>query len=380
MKAAILGATGYGGMGVMKLLAHHPSVETILPVSSSRPGEHLTAVYPGLAPALLEKTHDGALLGVEEARAEDPDVVFAALPHLKSAEVCAPFFDSSVVIDLSADFRIPDIALFENAYGSRPPREDLLSRSAYGLTEWFRDEVRRADIIANPGCYPTAALLPLLPLLRDGLVTGPISIAAMSGISGAGRKAAVNLLFTERSENVNAYAPGSTHRHWAEISHYARRYLAGGGDADGTGGGAGNADGGSPATGATSAAGSAAGAGGIADQILFTPHLVPIKRGIAATTSCVLTADADAASVAESLEQSYGAEPFVGFSSRAVPETRDVRGSNRCDIGFHVEGGMLLLFSVIDNLEKGAAGQAVQNMNVRFGEEETAGLELWGEF
>lgn len=368
MKAAILGATGYGGMGVMKLLASHPSVEAILPVSSSRPGEHLTAVYPGLAPALLEKTHDGGLLSVEEARAEDPDVVFAALPHLKSAEVCAPFFDSSVVIDLSADFRIPDVALFESAYGSRPPREDLLSRSTYGLTEWFRDEVRRADIIANPGCYPTAALLPLLPLLRDGLVTGPISITAMSGISGAGRKASVNLLFTERSENVNAYAPGSTHRHWAEISHYARRYLAGGGDASGT-----------PGAGGTHGA-AANPDGGVADRILFTPHLVPIKRGIAATTSCVLAPDADAASVAESLERSYGAEPFVGFSSRAVPETRDVRGSNRCDIGFHVEGGMLLLFSVIDNLEKGAAGQAVQNMNVRFGVEETAGLELWGEF
>jgi N-acetyl-gamma-glutamyl-phosphate reductase len=367
-------------MGVMKLLANHPSVETILPVSSSRPGEHLTAVYPGLAPALLEKTHDGVLLGVGEARAEDPDVVFAALPHLKSAEVCAPFFDSSVVIDLSADFRIPDVTLFESAYGSRPPREDILSRSAYGLTEWFRDEVRRADIIANPGCYPTAALLPLLPLLRDGLVTGPISITAMSGISGAGRKASVNLLFTERSENVNAYAPGSTHRHWAEISHYARRYLAGGGDADGADSEAANAGGGSPTTGATSAARPAARTGGVSDQILFTPHLVPIKRGIAATTSCVLTADADAASVAESLERSYGTEPFVGFSSRPVPETRDVRGSNRCDIGYHVEGGMLLLFSVIDNLEKGAAGQAVQNMNVRFGVEETAGLELWGEF
>ncbi|MFP4374105.1 MAG: N-acetyl-gamma-glutamyl-phosphate reductase [Spirochaetaceae bacterium] len=367
MKAAVLGATGYGGMGVMRLLARHPSVETILPVSSSRTGEHLTAVYAGLAPALLEKTHDGVLIGVEAARAEKPDVVFAALPHLRSAEVCAPFFDSSVVIDLSADFRIPDAALFESAYGSRPPREDLLSHSAYGLTEWFRGEVRRADIIANPGCYPSAALLPLLPLLRDRLITGPISIMAMSGISGAGRKAAVNLLFTERSENVNAYAPGSTHRHWAEISYYARRYLASGTDA---------AD--AAADGA--AANGAVGDGAVADQIIFTPHLVPMKRGIAVTTSCVLSGDTDAERIAESLERSYGSEPFVGFSSRSVPETRDVRGSNRCDIGFHVEGGMLLLFSVIDNLEKGAAGQAVQNMNVRFGLEETSGLELWGEF
>lgn len=350
MKAAVLGATGYGGMGVMKLLAGHPSVDTILPVSSSRPGEHLTAVYPGLAAALLEKTPTGELLDIEGAGAAGPEVVFSALPHLTSAEVCAPFFGSAVVIDLAADFRIPDAVLFERAYGTRPPREDLLGHSAYGLTELFRNEVRTADIIANPGCYPTAALLPLLPLLRDGLLTGPVSITAMSGISGAGRKASVDLLFTERSENVNAYAPGSTHRHWAEISHYAGRYLA--------------ATGGTPG----------------AERILFTPHLVPIKRGIAATTSCVLSAGADAQAVAESLERAYGDEPFVGFSSRTVPETRDVRGSNRCDIGFHVEEEMLLLFSVIDNLEKGAAGQAVQNMNVRFGFPETAGLGLWGEF
>jgi N-acetyl-gamma-glutamyl-phosphate reductase len=186
----------------------------------------------------------------------------------------------------------------------------------------------------------------LLPLLRDGLVSGPVSVTAMSGISGAGRTAKENLLFTERSENVNAYAPGSSHRHWAEISHYAGRYLEAGAEA----------------------------------RILFTPHLVPIKRGIAATTTCMLAGRTDAETVAESLERAYGNEPFVGFSPRDIPETRDVRGSNRCDIGFHTEGGMLLLFSVIDNLEKGAAGQAVQNMNVRFGFEETAGLTTWGEF
>jgi N-acetyl-gamma-glutamyl-phosphate reductase len=195
----------------------------------------------------------------------------------------------------------------------------------------------------------------------------------MSGISGAGRKASVNLLFTERSENVNAYAPGSTHRHWAEISHYAGRYLAAGANGPGRTGGE------EPGPGERSPRVRGAGERG-AGQILFTPHLVPIKRGIAATTSCVLSGDADAQAVAESLERAYGTEPFVGFSPRAVPETRDVRGSNRCDIGYHVEGDMLLLFSVIDNLEKGAAGQAVQNMNVRFGFEETAGLGLWGEF
>lgn len=345
MKAAVLGATGYGGMGLLKLLAEHPSVDTILPASSSQPGAHLSSIYPGLSLTLLDKAREGTLLTVDEVRTERPDVVFAALPHLTSAEVCEPFFGSSVVIDLSADFRIPDAALFEQAYGSPPPRADLFEHSAYGLTEWFRDELRSADVIANPGCYPTASLLPLLPLLRDGLVDGPISITAMSGISGAGRKASVNLLFTERSENVNAYAPGSSHRHWAEISHYAGRYLH-----------------------------------QSSGRILFTPHLVPITRGIAATTSCPLSDEADAEAIARSLEQAYGPEPFVGLSARGIPETRDVRGSNRCDIGFHVEGRMLLLFSVIDNLEKGAAGQAVQNMNVRFGLEETAGLGLWGAF
>lgn len=363
MKASVLGATGYAGMGVMKLLARHPEVGVILPVSSSQPGEHLTAVYPGLAPALLGKTDGGVLLDIDQARREKPDVVFAALPHLKSAAVCAPFFETSVVVDLSADFRIPDTALFERAYGSRPPREDLLSKSAYGLTEWFRDEVRVADIIANPGCYPTASLLPLLPLLRDGLITGPVSITAMSGISGAGRKASVNLLFTERSENVNAYAPGTGHRHWAEIYHYAARYLR----ADDTAGDAAAGETPGPAT-------------PLASQILFTPHLVPIKRGIAATTTAVLTHAGGTAAVAESLERAYADEPFVGLSARAIPETRDVRGSNRCDIGFHVEGSLVQLFSVIDNLEKGAAAQAVQNMNARFGIEETAGLDRWGEF
>jgi N-acetyl-gamma-glutamyl-phosphate reductase len=370
VKAAVLGATGYGGMGVLKLLARHPEVDTIIPVSSSRPGELLTAVYPALAPALLEKTDADALVDVQAAVEARPDVVFASLPHLKSAHICEPFFGSSVVIDLSADFRIPDRAMFERAYGSPPPREDLLEGSAYGLTEWFREDLRAADIIANPGCYPTAALLPLLPVLRDGLATGPVSITALSGISGAGRKAQVNLLFTERSENVNAYAPGSSHRHWAEIAHYAGRYLTA---AAGTEAGSG-ANGGPAGTEVGSS--SRPGAG----QLVFTPHLVPIKRGIAVTTSCVLTEGSDTAAVAESLERAYGAELFVGFSPRNIPETRDVRGSSRCDIGFHVEGRMLLLFSAIDNLEKGASGQAVQNMNVRFGFDETAGLDRWGEF
>ncbi|MFP4067628.1 MAG: N-acetyl-gamma-glutamyl-phosphate reductase [Spirochaetaceae bacterium] len=389
MKAAVLGATGYGGLGVLALLAEHPDVDQVLPVSSSQPGTALGSVYPGLSPTLLEKTREARLLDMEEARRRKPDVVFSALPHLKSAEVCAPFFESTVVIDLSADFRIPDPALFERAYGVEPPREDLLERSTYGLTEWFRARLRNTDLIANPGCYPTATLLPLLPLLHDGLVSGPITVNAMSGISGAGRKAAVNLLFTERSENVNAYAPGTSHRHWAEIYHYAVEAAAAGREKRARSRPSPTNDRPSstkestmPAGGGHQEAGPETGPEPASKdlEVLFTPHLVPIKRGIAVTSTCRLTAEADADTVARSLRQAYDAEPFVGLSRRPIPETRDVRASNRCDIGYHVEGAMLLLFSVIDNLEKGAAGQAVQNMNVRFGFQETAGLPLRGEY
>jgi N-acetyl-gamma-glutamyl-phosphate reductase len=344
MKAAILGTTGYTGMVLLRILSRHPEITDIIPASSSQAGTGLTEFDPGLSRLIGEKTRtvSGRLVSVEDALAAKPDVVFAALPHLTSAEVCGPFFTGSVVVDLSADFRIKDPAVFEKAYGERPHRPDLLEKAVYGLAEWNTDSIKKADLIANPGCYPTATLLPLLPLAKAGMISGAAVANALSGISGAGRSAKINNLFCERSENTNAYSPGKLHRHASEIQQLLN-LVPGGLD------------------------------------ILFTPHLVPLKQGMAVTTVTETTRPLSDGDIAAVYEESYGGRPFIEIRGRGIPETRDVRNSNRCDIGWHREGGRLILFSVIDNLIKGASGQAVQNMNLRFGFAEAAGLAIHGE-
>ena len=316
--------------------------EMFRPVSSRRPGTPVSDFDPGLGNDPGKKNPSGQYVSLEEATAAEPEVVFAALPHLKSAEVCAPFFGRTVVIDLSADFRIKDPDLFQAAYGMAPPRPDLLDRAVFGLTEIYRDQVRTADLIANPGCYPTATLLPLLPVVKRFGAQGKIIVNALSGISGAGRKASLNLIFTERSENCGAYNPGRKHRHTQEIEKEVKLIDPAG-------------------------------------EILFTPHLVPLKRGMAVTTVVTLPRQVTEAEVEECFQDAYGSSPFVQLCGGRVPETAHVRGSNRCDIGWHREGDSLMLFSAIDNLVKGASGQAVQNMNIRFGFEETAGLSLFGQ-
>ena len=174
MKAAILGTTGYTGMILLRLLARHREVTEILPGSSSQAGTPLQKVDPGLSRSILQKTQGARLLTTQEITEASPDVVFAALPHLASADVCAPFFGKTRVIDLSADFRLKDPALFERTYKEKPKRPDLLEKAVYGLAEWNRDEIKKAGLVANPGCYPTATLLPLLPLAHAGLLTGTV--------------------------------------------------------------------------------------------------------------------------------------------------------------------------------------------------------------
>lgn len=343
MKAAVLGATGYTGQILLRQLSCHPEVDQIIAVSSSIAGTSVLESDIGLHPSIDDKMTltGGKYISVEEAAALNPEVVFSALPHLASAGVCAPFFGKSVVIDLSADFRIEDPLLFEKAYGEKPPREDLLPQAVYGLSEVYSDEIKKTDIIANPGCYPTASLLPLYPLLKKGLIEKNIMINALSGISGAGKKAKIGNLLVERSENICAYSPGTSHRHAQEISKEAARA----GDS----------------------------------SILFVPHLVPMKRGMAITTSCTLKEEISNDVLSALYEDFYGKSGFVKMVYPAIPETKEVWGSNRCDISWHMEGKNLILFSVIDNLIKGASGQAIQNMNIRFGFDETAGLHLHGE-
>ncbi len=344
MKAAVLGTTGYTGQLLVRMLLAHPDVDEIIPVSSSRAGEKLAALDRALSAAALDKvkTAGHTCVGIDEAKQAKPDAVFAALPHLKSGEVCGLFLGLSVVIDLSADFRFRDPAVFEAAYGAPAPRPDLLPGAVYGLAEWHTGAIKRADVIANPGCYTTAALLPLLPLVKEKMIKEKAIVNAFSGVSGAGKKTEVKYLYCERTENAGAYSPGTQHRHCAEIQA--------------------ELDGAVPGT-----------------KAYFLPHLAPMKRGIAATISVELKKKAAREDVLALYEKYYGGKPFIGIRESGIPETADVWGSNRCDLGWHVEDDQLFVFSVIDNLVKGASGQAIQNMNLRFGFAETAGLPVHGE-
>ena len=342
MKAAILGTTGYTGLLLARLLADHPDVDQILPVSSSKAGRKLTEVDPGFQDPKAKIPDGGTLQSLEAAQDQNPEVVFSALPHLESARLCAPFLGKSVIIDLSADFRLKSIETFQASYGSPPPRADLLNQAVYGLTEWYREDVRSSDLIANPGCYPTSVLLPLLPGARAGLIGGEIHVSSISGISGAGRKVKAEYLFCERSENACAYAPGKRHRHVSEMEEQLRVEAP-------------------------------------EASILFVPHLAPLRKGMSSTIMVPLSRSITEQEVAAFFDSAYGAAPFIGLRGSGIPQTAEVRGSNRCDIGWQIEGSTLILFSVLDNLMKGASGQAVQNMNVRMGFPETSGLSLAGE-
>ncbi|MBN2551217.1 MAG: N-acetyl-gamma-glutamyl-phosphate reductase [Spirochaetales bacterium] len=342
MIAAILGTTGYTGMLLARLLADHPQVDQILPASSSKAGRKLSEVDPGFQDPGGKIPGDGALLTLEFVLERKPDVVFSALPHLESARLCAPFLADSVVIDLSADFRLKDPQTFQAAYGTPPPREDLLGQAVYGLPEWQAEAIRSGNLIANPGCYPTSVLLPLLPVADGGLIGGEIHVSSISGISGAGRKLKNDYLFCERSENACAYAAGRRHRHVSEMEEQLRFKAPGA-------------------------------------SILFVPHLAPLRKGMSSTIFVPLARPTTEAEVAGLFHSAYGGAPCIGLRADAIPQTAEVRGSNRCDIGWQIEGETLMLFSVLDNLMKGASGQAVQNMNIRMGFPETSGLSLAGE-
>jgi N-acetyl-gamma-glutamyl-phosphate reductase len=329
---AVLGATGYAGIELLRLLARHPAVEPVFLSSEQYRGRRASEVYPFLAGVL-----DLTLAAPDDWRHSDAELVFCALPHGASAPLVRDVVASGrVALDISADFRLRDPSVYARWYGEHAAPE-LLDAAVYGLPEIHREELRHARLVAVPGCYPTGALLGLVPLARAGLLGEPVVIDAKSGTTGAGRGAKVEQLFAEVNENFRPYAIG-THRHGPEIDQELRR------------------------AGATAAS-------------IFVPHLLPVSRGIISTMYVATTAGP--ARLGELFEHAYGEEPFIVLRGAQPPELREVRGTNRCAIGWHCDeaSGRAVVVTAIDNLGKGAAGQAVQCMNLLLGLPETIGLE-----
>lgn len=316
---AIVGATGYTGQELLRLLAHHDQLDPSV-VMTAREG--VVPDEPGIDPLDL-------------GRLGDVDGVFLCTPHGAASTIAlAALRQGRKVVDLSADFRLRDPETFASTYGDAHPAPELLQDAVYGLTEHARDRVAQADLVANPGCYPTSILLPLLPLLQAELLDGaaPLIADSKSGVSGAGKNPNARTHFGNVHENFLAYGIGS-HRHAPEIAQELGR------------------------------------------PIVFTPHLLPTFRGILSTIYVQPAPGVTADDVRACLHERYAAEPFVNVLQAGSPELRDVQRSNRCHVAVHPSGPLCVLTSAIDNLVKGAAGQALQNMNLMLGLDEAEGLQ-----
>ena len=340
VRVSIIGASGYGGGELARLLAGHPEVDLVHLTADSKAGEAMATLYPNLR-SFTDRTT--AVLDVEQV-AGDSDIVFIALPNGRAMELAPAIARRARIVDLGADFRFKDPAVYEQWYKTAHASPELLEDAAYGLTEVHRAEIRRAKIAGNPGCYPTAALLAILPLLQSGKAgTRGIVLDAKSGVSGAGRAATMGTHFSEVNENVKPYNVGG-HRHIPEIEQELSTQL------------------GSPV------------------HVTFTPHLVPMTRGILVTAYLPLTAALSTDEATEILQEAYAGEPFVRVLDGELPQTKATTGSNFCDIAARVDRrtGTAVVMAALDNLVKGASGQAIQNMNVMCGFPETLGLRAPG--
>lgn len=334
IKIGIVGGTGYTGVELLRILAQHPQAQLVAITSRKEAGMPVAEMFPSLRGAVDLRFSDP-----KDAALAACDLVFFATPNgIAMTQAQALLSGGVKVIDLAADFRIKDIAVWEKWYGMTHACPELVEEAVYGLPEANRDAIKGARIVANPGCYPTATQLGFLPLVEAGVVDDQHLIAdTKSGVSGAGRKAETHILFAEASDNFKAYGVAG-HRHLPEVRQGLAR-----------------------------AAGHEVG-------LTFVPHLVPMIRGIHATLYGRLTKAVDLQAL---FEKRYADEPFVDvLPAGSQPDTRSVRASNHCRIAVHrPQGGdMVVVLSVIDNLVKGAAGQAIQNMNLMFGLPETTGL------
>jgi len=343
IKIGIVGGTGYTGVELLRILAQHPQAQLVAITSRKEAGMGVAEMFPSLRGSVSLAYSDPASTDLTRC-----DAVFFATPNAVAMTQAAALVQAGVrIVDLSADFRIRDVAEWEKWYGAKHAAPAIVAQAVYGLPEVHRERIKTARVVANPGCYPTAVQLGFLPLVAAGIVDLDHLIAdAKSGVSGAGRKAETQLLFSEASDNFKAYGVAG-HRHWPEI----RQGLA-------------------------DVAGRPVG-------LTFVPHLTPMIRGIHATLYARVSPEAlrsvgsDAAWLQALYEARYAEEPFVDvLPAGSMPDTRSVRAANVCRIAVHRPhgGDTLVVLSVIDNLVKGAAGQAVQNMNIMFGLPETMGL------
>ena len=338
IRAGIIGATGYAGGELVRLLAGHKEVEVVWFGSRSYQEIPYTNVYQNLF-QIVEGTCGEKVM---EALADDVDVIFTATPQgFCAGQISETVLEKAKVIDLSADFRLKEAETYEKWYKIQQKSPELLQEAVYGLCEWNREHIRSARLIANPGCYPTCSLMAILPLVKNGLIVPEtLIIDAKSGTSGAGRTEKIDNLYCEVNENMKAYGV-ATHRHTPEIEEQLG-YAA-----------------------------------GKEIVINFTPHLVPMNRGILVTAYANLVKDVTEEEIRKIYEDAYKDEQFVRFLNAGVcPETRWVEGSNYVDVNVKVDERThrVIMMGAMDNLVKGAAGQAVQNMNLLFGLPETEGL------
>lgn len=334
IRTAILGASGYTARELLQLLLRHPEVQITALSTRSAERPHVAEVHPSLRGRLdlhLENF-------TPEQVAEKADCVFGCLPHAASAEAVGALLDRDCrVVDLSADYRLHDAGVYEQWYGVKHPDPDRLGKTPYGLPELYREQIRNARLVANPGCYPTAAILALAPLLRGGAIAARgIVIDAKSGVSGAGRSVKPHLHFPEANENLSPYGVGS-HRHTPEIDQVLSEFA--------------NA----------------------ATDVIFTPHLIPMDRGELVTAYAEPQGEQTEKQLLELLREHYRDEPFIRVID-GLPATKHVANTNYCDLTVRRVRGKVVAISAIDNLIKGASGAAVQNFNLMYGMDETIGL------
>ncbi|MBI3755984.1 MAG: N-acetyl-gamma-glutamyl-phosphate reductase [Deltaproteobacteria bacterium] len=340
IKTAILGGSGYTGFELLRILANHPQAEVVAITSRQHKGTHVETVFPGLKNVSKLKFQNPANFN----SFSKADIVFSCLPHHASMEIVPDILKNGKrVIDLSADFRLKDAKVYEAWYGKHIAK-GLLKKAVYGLPEIYRDKIKHAELVANPGCYPTGAILGLAPAIEAGIIdTNSIIIDSKSGVSGAGRAASPDTSFAEVNEGFKAYKVGE-HRHTPEIEQ-GLSLIA-----------------------------------GKNIKVTFTPHLLPVNRGILSTIYAKVKSQnskVKTQNIIDLYKKHYGGEFFIRIMSEGTfPNISQVKGSNFCDIGLKLDErtGRLIIVTAIDNLVKGASGQAVQNMNIMFGLPETTGL------